>query len=329
MPLTKTADLLPRRATPARLVLACLSIILIFQTAAHHFLTSAVSAETKAPVFRVPANTEIDWEVDQLLRVRVLLPADAILEQYSKSQIKALVDHLEDPDKYIAAHVMLSKLNGDVASSRAIPCEHGFDLWCADLKIQLRYISAGAFDRKTIVYPEKGIANQKMITQRWKDQLNKFQSFQIADRPNHSRKLSISFETWCDNSSSDLQGVTNARVKWECRTFGIARPVLQKVHRKEIAYGNTKHVPHLMTLLNDESRCVAAHIALCCIFGITESYHHVHGGNGYHLYLNGLHVLYEQGAYTYPHLARQQAWLKYRWETSLPWLMRQGTNRDN
>jgi len=288
--------------------------------------TYANIEELKENGFRVPTNAEIDWEVDQLLNVRVLVPEYVKKKVYSTSEIKILVEKLNHPQKYVAAHVILSKLRGDIASAHAVAIDDGYDIWFSKLKVQIRYVFDGAFDKKSIIYPinhpENGTTYQAFIAERWKDRIETFNSFEISPKLNTHKGVSIPFHTWCDNSSFDLKGVSNDRIKWVYETFGIAKPVLLRVHRDEIARGNTKHVSHLLSLLNDESRFVAAHIALCCIFEITESYHHEHFGNHYELYLNGLHVVFKDSKITYPNLARQQAWIKYRWQTSLPWLMK-------
>ncbi len=105
--------------------------------------------------------------------------------------------------------------------------------------------------------------------------------------------------------------------------------MLLRVHRDEIARDNRKHVPILLSMLSDDSKFAAAHIALSCILGADE-FCVIPIQSGFDFHLNGLHMVvkYDENDVlraTYPHAERQQAWVRFRWITFLEFETKQSS----
>ncbi len=280
--------------------------------------------------FHVPSNTEIDWEVDHMRRVRVFIPDYAQKDDYSEGQINTLVESLKDPKKYVAAHVILTNLYGGTGLNYAEAVREGYDISYFILKVQLRYSADGRNDKKVVFYPVRDPSlgsHQEFLAQKWRGYIKWLQRTNTLRKSLVSKKDPSPIKLWCGKQLFDLKKIDNKHVKWTKRGFGDMSPFLQGVDPLVTASGNTKHVEHLKLLLDDESRFVAAHIALCFIFGLEDNYSAQHFGSYYKLHLNGLHVVIKNSKkykveYIFPNIASQQAWLKYQWHTSLPELMK-------
>jgi len=278
--------------------------------------------ENEMRIVRVPKNTDLDWEVDQLHRVRLMGHGFAADRDISEADVNLLVTALRDPKTYVGAHVLLSLMYDTPSHSHATAVPGGFDIWYSGLNVELRYSAEGTLDKKSVLYP---VDDRRSGTQRariaalWKQRINAYQRLGISRDRRARKHHAPMLPAWCDSRSYDLKGVTNARLVWRTVGFGTMHPMLLKVHREEIARGNTTHVAHLLRLLRDKSRFAAAHVALSRIYGV-DSFTARITSKGLDAHVNGLHTLIgfdKQRGQTvaYPNQVRQQAWLQYRWNT--------------
>ena len=283
------------------------------------------SSPPKASRFEViPKNDEIDWEVDHLGRTRIIIPASPVKADVSEVDIDSLLKHLDDPKAFVAAHVILTRMYYSSTTACATVVRGGFDIRYFPLNVQVRYDFHDGADRKAVTYPDHPVygSQQAHISEHWNSNIKWYRKAKIS-RDMRSRKHKGRFHpAWCDNRSFGIKGLTNARITWREVGFGVIRPMLLRVHRDEIARDNRKHVPFLLSLLSDDSRFAAAHIALSCIFGVDEFCIKTPIRSSYNIHLNGLHMVvkYDENSVlraTYPHAERQQAWLRYRWNTFL------------
>ena len=283
------------------------------------------SNRSKASKFAViPKNDEIDWEVDHLGRGRIILPASPVKADITEADVDRLLKHLDDPKTFVTAYVILTRMYNPSATACATVVPGGFDIRYAHLYAQVRYNVQDGADRKTVTFPDhKNFGSQQVnLSSGWNSSIKFSRKGKISHKMRSRKHEGRVHPAWCDNRSFDIKGLTNDRIDWQgYGSFGI-RPNLLKVHRDEIALDNRKHVPFLLSLLNDESKFAAAHIALSCILGVDEFCTESPIGRSYKIHLNGLYMvvkLDENGLFqaTYPHAGRQQAWIRYRWLTFL------------